>query len=33
MREAGLRPVPPLADEAGAPFQEHSPGWLLIANR
>jgi SAM-dependent methyltransferase len=33
MREAGLRPVPPLADEAGTPFQEHSPGWLLIARR
>jgi 2-polyprenyl-3-methyl-5-hydroxy-6-metoxy-1,4-benzoquinol methylase len=31
MREAGLRPGPALADEAGQPFQETTPGWVLIA--
>ena len=31
--EAGLRPEPPLADEAGHPFLETSPGWVLIARR
>ena len=31
LREAGLRPALPLADEAGNPFLETSPGWLLIA--
>jgi hypothetical protein len=29
--EAGLRPGPALADEAGAPFSLTSPGWLLVA--
>jgi len=33
LREAGLRPDPPLADEAGAPFQESSAGWVLVARR
>ena len=32
-REAGLRPRPPWADEAGHPFQETSAGWVLIAQR
>ena len=31
LREAGLRPDPPWADEAGSPFQETSPGWVLVA--
>jgi len=31
--EAGLRPAPPLADEARHPFQPSSAGWLLIAER
>jgi len=31
--QAGLRPGPPLADEAGHPFQETSGGWLLVAQR
>ncbi|BDU74492.1 class I SAM-dependent methyltransferase [Mesoterricola silvestris] len=29
LREAGLLPDPPCADEAGAPFQETSAGWVL----
>jgi SAM-dependent methyltransferase len=33
LRAAGLRPGPPLADEAGNPFLEASPGWVLIAQR
>jgi hypothetical protein len=33
LREAGLRPAPPMADEAGKPFQETSPGWVLVAQR
>lgn len=33
LREAGLHPEPPLADEAGHPFQETSAGWVLIAQR
>jgi len=33
VRQAGLRPDPPLADEAGKPFQETSAGWVLIAHR
>ena len=33
MREAGLRPGPPLADEARNPFRPDSPGWVLIAER
>jgi len=33
LRQAGLRPDPPLADEAGKPFQETSPGWVLVAHR
>ena len=33
LRAAGLRPGPPLADEAGNPFQEGSGGWVLIARR
>ena len=31
LRAAGLRPGPALADEAGNPFLETSPGWVLIA--
>jgi len=31
LRQAGLRPGPPLADEAGQPFLETSAGWVLIA--
>lgn len=31
MREAGLHPASPLADEAGMPFQESSGGWVLVA--
>lgn len=30
LREAGLQPGLPLADEGGAPFQETSPGWILV---
>jgi SAM-dependent methyltransferase len=33
LREAGLRPAPPLADEAGNPFQDTSAGWVLVAQR
>jgi 2-polyprenyl-3-methyl-5-hydroxy-6-metoxy-1,4-benzoquinol methylase len=33
LRRAGLEPRPALADEAGRPFQEASPGWLLIAGK
>jgi hypothetical protein len=33
LRAAGLRPAPPMADEAGNPFQETSAGWVLIAQR
>lgn len=31
LREAGLRPDRTWADEAGQPFLETSPGWVLIA--
>ena len=31
--QAGLRPGPALADEAGKPFQATSPGWVLVAQR
>ena len=33
LRAAGLRPAPPLADEAGLPFHETAKGWVLIARR
>jgi len=33
LREAGLDPAPPCADETGKPFQETSPGWVLVARR
>ena len=33
LRQAGLEPGAPLADEAGAPFTPAAPGWLLIAGR
>jgi hypothetical protein len=33
VQAAGLRPAPPLADEAGTPFQEACAGWVLIAQR
>ena len=33
LREAGLRPDPALADEAGTPFHEAAPGWVLVAHR
>jgi hypothetical protein len=33
LRAAGLHPDPPLADEAGNPFQEASAGWVLVARR
>ena len=33
MREAGLSPAPPMADESGKPFQQASPGWVLVAQR
>lgn len=31
LREAGLEPEPPMADESGKPFREDSPGWILVA--
>ena len=31
LRTAGLCPDPPLADEAGTPFQKTSIGWVLVA--
>jgi len=31
LREAGLEPDPPMADEARNPFQPSSSGWVLIA--
>jgi 2-polyprenyl-3-methyl-5-hydroxy-6-metoxy-1,4-benzoquinol methylase len=31
LREAGLCPDPPLADEAGKPFLETAAGWVLVA--
>jgi 2-polyprenyl-3-methyl-5-hydroxy-6-metoxy-1,4-benzoquinol methylase len=33
LREAGLGPAAPSADEAGKPFEASSPGWVLIARR
>jgi glycine/sarcosine N-methyltransferase len=33
LRAAGLEPGPAQADEAGKPFLETSPGWLLIATK
>jgi len=33
LRQAGLDPGLPLADETRQPFQESSPGWILIASR
>jgi len=33
LREAGLDPGGPLADEAGNPFTETSPGWIIQAGR
>jgi 2-polyprenyl-3-methyl-5-hydroxy-6-metoxy-1,4-benzoquinol methylase len=33
MERAGLRPGPPMADEAGSAFQEASSGWVLVAER
>ena len=33
MRRADLSPEPPLADEAGHPFQATSAGWVLIGRR
>ena len=33
LRQAGLRADPPLADEAGTPFQEAAAGWVLIAQQ
>jgi 2-polyprenyl-3-methyl-5-hydroxy-6-metoxy-1,4-benzoquinol methylase len=31
LREAGLRPEPPMADEAGQAFVAGSPGWVIVA--
>ena len=33
LRQAGLDPGSPLADETRQPFQAASPGWVLIASR
>ena len=33
LRDAGLEPEPPVADEAGRAFEAAAPGWLLIARR
>ncbi len=33
LRQAGLEPGPPQADEAGRPFQDDSAGWLMLAER
>jgi SAM-dependent methyltransferase len=33
LRQTGLEPGSPQADEAGRPFEEASAGWLLIARR
>jgi SAM-dependent methyltransferase len=33
LREAGLLPGPPRADEAGTAFLETSPGWILVARK
>jgi SAM-dependent methyltransferase len=33
LKEAGLRPAPAWADEAGTPFIEASPAWVLTATR
>jgi len=33
LRQAGLEPEPPLADEAGRPFDEAAAGWVVIARR
>ena len=33
LRQAGLSPGAPLADEAGHPFQEGCGGWVLVAGR
>ena len=33
LREAGLRPGAPLADEGGTPFQDAAGGWVLVAQR
>ena len=33
LRQAGLEPGPALADEAGGPFTEASPGWVLVAGK
>jgi SAM-dependent methyltransferase len=33
LREGGLRPAPPCADESGKAFQEASSGWVVIAQR
>ncbi len=33
LRQAGLEPGPPQADETGRPFRVDSAGWLMIAQR
>jgi 2-polyprenyl-3-methyl-5-hydroxy-6-metoxy-1,4-benzoquinol methylase len=33
VQQAGFRPAPPLADEAGTPFRDASAGWILVAQR
>jgi len=33
LRQCGLEPDAALADETGKPFEETSPGWILVAHR